>query len=100
MEKIRLGLIGLGNMGTPVAQMLTDGRCPEIRLAAICDSSAKRLEYARAEYPDTPVFLNAEEMMDSGLVDMVYIAVPHYDHPVLAKDAFHHHMELSAESSM
>ena len=97
MEKIRLGLIGLGNMGTPVAQMLTDGRCPEIRLAAICDSSAKRLEYARAEYPDTPLFLNAEEMMDSGLVDMVYIAVPHYDHPVLAKEAFRRKLHVMVE---
>ncbi len=97
MKKIRLGLIGLGNMGTPVAQMLTDGQCPEIQLAAICDSSAKRLEYARGEYPDTPLFLNAEEMMDSGLVDMVYIAVPHYDHTTLAIEAFRRGLHTMVE---
>ena len=97
MEKFRLGLIGLGNMGTPVAQMLTDGKCPEIRLAAICDSSEKRLEYARAEYPEMPLFLDAEEMMDSGLVDMIYIAVPHYDHTTLAMAAFRRGLHTMVE---
>ncbi len=92
MKKIKLGVIGIGNMGSKHAQNIIDGKCPEIELAAVCDVNPKRIEaileyYDKAESPACarPVaFDNAEKMMDSGAVDSVIVAVPHYDHPTLS----------------
>lgn len=34
MDKIRLGIIGLGNMGTGHAKNIVEGKCPEVRSLA------------------------------------------------------------------
>ncbi|MBR6321677.1 MAG: Gfo/Idh/MocA family oxidoreductase [Lachnospiraceae bacterium] len=85
MEKIRLGIIGYGNMGTGHAKNILEGKCPEIELAAVADINPARLQAAKEELPETTVlFGDAEKMMDSGLIDAVHIAIPHYDHPKYA----------------
>ncbi len=91
MDKVRLGIIGYGNMGNPVTKwVVKDKNCPEIEVTAICDWDEKRIETAKKDYADYDFkyFSDAEEMMKAGVVDAVYIAVPHYDHPVLAQKAF------------
>ena len=35
MEKIRLGIIGIGNMGTAHINNILSGKCPEIEVAAV-----------------------------------------------------------------
>ena len=100
MKKVRLGMIGIGNMGSPVSgYLLKDKQCPEIEVTAMCDINEKRLDWAKSAYPDANItmFTDAEEMMKSGLVDAVYIAVPHYDHPVLAMKAFEHGLHVMLE---
>ena len=37
MEKIRLGIIGFGNMGTAHAKNVRTGLVPKMELSAICD---------------------------------------------------------------
>ena len=37
MEQVRLGIIGIGNMGTAHANNIKDGKCPEIKLTAVAD---------------------------------------------------------------
>ncbi len=82
MEKVRLGIIGIGNMGSSHSKKLVEGICPEIELAAVCDLKPERLEWAREQLGDGVArFSDAEALMDSGLVDAVLVAVPHYDHP-------------------
>ena len=57
---------------------------PEGKLTAICDINPDKLAAAKAYLPeDVACFDRAETMMDSGLVDAVLVAVPHYDHPPL-----------------
>ena len=100
MEQVRLGIIGIGNMGGPVSkQLIKEKQCPEIAVTAICDVSAARREWAEKEYAGKNIVLfeDAEEMMKSGLVDAVYIAVPHYDHPVLAIKAFGYGLHVMLE---
>ena len=100
MSKIRLGIIGVGNMGGPVSkQVAIDKQCPEIELTAICDVSEARRKWAEETYAgkDIAIFSDAEEMMKSGLVDAVYIATPHYDHPVLAMKAFGYKLHVMIE---
>lgn len=84
MEKIRLGLIGCGNIGVVHTDNIVNGKCPEIILAAACDLKDEKLEAIKEKLPDVALFHDAEEMMDSGLIDSVLVAVPHYDHPKYA----------------
>ena len=88
MDKVRLGIIGLGNMGSTHAKNINAGKVPGMVLGAICDIAEARRDFAKKLYPDVPVFETAQELYDSGSVDAVVIAVPHYDHPQLAIDAF------------
>ena len=86
MSKIRLGIIGYGNMGTGHTKNIYAGKCPEIELTAIADINPARLELAKekaaeAGVPCPALFDNASKMMDSGLCDAILVAVPHYDHP-------------------
>jgi len=100
MEKVRLGIIGVGNMGMPVSKIVgLNGDCPEIQLTAICDISEERREWAAKTFEgkNIEVFADAEEMMKSGLVDAIYIAVPHYDHPILAMKAFEYGLHVMSE---
>ncbi len=100
MEKVRLGIIGVGNMGVPVSKLIAfEGECPELEVTAICDISEERRNWATNTFAEknVKIFADAEEMMTSGLVDAVYIAVPHYDHPTLAKLAFKHKLHVMCE---
>ena len=86
MKTIRLGILGIGNMGCTHAGFLQKGKCPELTLAAICDSDPQRLAWAKETY-GVPCFATARELFDSGLIDACIIAVPHYDHTKYAIEA-------------
>ena len=97
MDKIRLGIIGLGNMGSTHAKNINGGKVPRMVLGAICDIAEARRDFAKKLYPDVPVFDNAQALYESGTCDAVIIAVPHYDHPRLAIDAFKANLHVITE---
>lgn len=84
MSKIKLGIIGYGNIGTVHTSNIINGKCEEVELCAICDIKAEKLAEAKELVKDVAVFEDAEAMMDSGLIDSVLVCVPHYDHPKYA----------------
>ena len=82
MEKIRLGIIGVGNMGSSHAKKVSRGDVPDFVLAAVADIDPIKLEWAQENLPETVArFDTAEAMLDSGLIDACIVATPHYDHP-------------------
>ncbi len=83
-DKIRLGIIGIGNMGTGHARSYMEDELPEFRLTAVADIDEDRREWAEEELPDVEVFDSADALIASGSVDAVIIAVPHYFHPPIA----------------
>ena len=90
MEKTRIGILGIGNMGTSHAKHIFKGNVPHMELAAVCDVDPARLAWCQENLPGIPQFKTAEEMIASGLCDSILIAVPHYDHEkytVMAFDA-------------
>lgn len=97
MEKVRMGVIGLGNMGTTHAHNIAKGKIPGMELSAICDIAKGRREYASEHFPAVKVFEHAQDLFESGLVDAVVISVPHYDHPPLAVSAFAHGLHVLTE---
>lgn len=97
MEKVKIGIIGYGNMGRKHAANLMGGKVPDMALTAVCDIAEARRKEAGEKYPDIPVFESAEELYKSGLCDSVLIAVPHYDHPPLAIKAFEYGLNVLVE---
>ena len=97
MQKIRLGLIGVGNMGSGHAENILAGLCPEIAVTAAADRRASRREWAEKHLPEAKIFCEGSELIASGLADAVLIAVPHYQHPPLAIDAFRHGLHVMCE---
>jgi predicted dehydrogenase len=81
MDAVRMGIIGLGNMGTEHARMIGAGEVEGLVLSAIADIREERRAYAAHTFPGAAVFSDASEMMDSGLIDAVIVSVPHYLHP-------------------
>ncbi len=86
MEKIKLGIIGIGNMGSGHASNIKNGECPEIELTAIADIDEDRLNWSKNQNygENITYFTDALQMLDSGLINACLIAVPHYDHTVFA----------------
>ncbi len=81
MSKIRLGVIGVGNMGRSHCKNIKEGKCPEIELVAIAERNSKRIQAMKDDgYEGVTYFEDAEAMMDSGLIDSVLVAIPHYQH--------------------
>ena len=109
MNKVKLGIIGYGNMGVGHTRNLLKGKCPEIVLAAVADLNPARLEACRAdiekwnaENPDQTMavpalFESAEAMMNAKMIDAVLIAVPHYDHPRLVMEAMDRGLHVMCE---
>ena len=87
MDIVRVGIIGVGNMGSSHAKKIVAGEIEGMTLAAIADTNPARLEWAKENCPGAELFSDAIEMMDSGKVDAVIVATPHYDHPVLVTEA-------------
>lgn len=85
MNKIKLGIIGLGNMGTGHAGNITNGKCPDITLTAVADINPERITWGKENLDgEIAYFDDAITMLDSGLIDACIISVPHYDHPKYA----------------
>ena len=84
-KKIKLGIIGIGNMGTGHAGNLLAGRCPDFELSAIADINPDRVAWAKENLTDKATYFDdAIAMLDSGLIEACMVCVPHYDHPKYA----------------
>ena len=81
-KKIRLGIIGLGNMGSGHARSIMEGKCPDFELVAVADINPARVEWGKANLAgNIRYFDDALAMLDSGCIDACMVCVPHYDHP-------------------
>jgi len=98
METVRVGIIGLGNMGRQHAEYLGMGEIRGARLTSVCDVVPSGLRWATERFGDrVETFDSPEAFFGSGLIDAVLIATPHFDHPKLAIEAFRHGLHVLLE---
>ena len=81
MDKVRIGIIGMGNMGQFHAKDILEGKVARGELTAVGSTSPKKL--AEFEEKGIKVYGSGEEMIDSGNIDALLIATPHYQHTSL-----------------
>ncbi len=96
-EKIRLGIIGVGNMGSAHGTNIVGGRCPDFELRAVADVNPARLEWAREHLGAVECFDNAIAMLDSGKIDACMVCVPHYDHAKYAMECMKRGIHVMVE---
>jgi len=94
MNKVRIGVIGVGGMGQGHCGYM--GEVGVGGLTAVCDI-APEVAKAVGKKHGVPHFVEATDLMDSGLVDAVLIATPHYGHPPIAIEAFRRGLHVLSE---
>lgn len=83
MDKVRIGIIGVGGMGSHHARYLKAGDIKRAELTAVCDVDESKLD----RWDGVEKFTDSAKLIRSGLVDAVMIATPHYDHTTIGVDA-------------
>jgi predicted dehydrogenase len=78
MEKLKIGVIGLGGMG--MAHCETCKEIDEVELTAVCDIDGKISKEAADKY-SVKGYTDYRKLIDSGEVQAVVLATPHYFHP-------------------
>lgn len=82
MKNVRLGIVGLGNIGRFHTGYLLENKISRCTLTAVSDAFAPSLEAFKGK-PGLKTYLSAEEMIASGEIDALVIATPHFLHTTL-----------------
>ena len=81
MKSIRLGIIGMGNIGRHHAEYLLAGKVNRCHLTAVAATSLDKL--SPYQQRGLKIFAGGHALLSSGAVDAVIIATPHYQHTPL-----------------
>jgi len=82
MNKLKIGVIGLGNMGSEHCRLLCSDKAQEVELACVADLRESRREWARETLPESVmVYEDGLALIAAKACDAVIVAVPHYQHP-------------------
>lgn len=92
--KVRVAVIGCGNMGRQHVGYLTGMAGAE--LVAVCDTISARAESA-AEAGSCRAFRDIDTMYDEAKPDAIMIATPHFDHVPIAVKAFERGVHVLVE---
>ena len=89
MDKIRFGIIGLGNQGRNYLVNIFDkGKIENGVVTAACDLNTVKIDKIKEETTtkDIKYFVDYKEMLDSGLCDTILVETPHYQHPEIVSE--------------
>jgi len=94
MNHVRIGIIGVGVMGSHHARYLQEDKVPRATLTALCDTDPKKL---KPWDNSLRKFTDSRKLIRSGDVDAVLIATPHYDHTTIGMDALRQGLHVLVE---
>lgn len=93
-DKIKLGVIGLGNMGSSHLAYLKDMGNAEV--TAVCDILKDRADAMARQY-HTAAYYDHAEMFARAPLDAVIIATPHFSHTPITVHAFQKGLHVLCE---
>ncbi len=93
MKKVRVGLIGLGSMGSNHARHVAEGRAGRCELTAVSDINPESFK----RFPNAKGYADPIKMINSGEIDAVIIATPHFTHTTLGIAALEKGLHLLVE---
>ncbi|MFP4380660.1 MAG: Gfo/Idh/MocA family protein [Candidatus Sumerlaeia bacterium] len=92
-KKVRLAVIGIGNMGGSHAAALRDGKIARCELAAVCDINPEKMK----GFDGVPQYEKSEELIRAGVAEAVLLATPHYAHTTIGIDALENGLHVLVE---
>src|SRR5436309_12720139 len=93
MKNVRIGIIGMGNMGKFHADYLINKKVARCELTAVSDAFPANLE----RYKQFKTYEKSEQLIRSDEVDAVIIATPHYLHTSIGIDALQNGLHVLVE---
>jgi predicted dehydrogenase len=96
MKEVRIGVIGCGGMARG-GHMKVFPEVSRLKFTAAADLSQENLKATLDSHPNVKTFTNADELLDSGLVDAIFIGTPHYFHPQYALAAMKRGLHVMTE---
>jgi predicted dehydrogenase len=96
MKHVRLGIVGLGNIGKFHTGYLLDRKISRCELTAVSDAFAPSLEPFK-QHKQLKTFDKSEDMIRSGEIDAIVIATPHYLHTTIGIDALNNGLHVMVE---
>ncbi len=98
MDKVKVAIVGIGNMGSAHATSISNGLIENMELTAICDIDEDKIKWAKEHLCDgIEYYTDYSEMLASDAFNAVIIATPHYEHPQMAIDAFNKGLHVVCE---
>ncbi|NUP98473.1 MAG: Gfo/Idh/MocA family oxidoreductase [Armatimonadetes bacterium] len=98
MDKVRIGIIGLGGMGSAHATYLKKGEVAGAEVVSVADVAEPRLAWAASSLGEgVKRYGSSDELLAAGGVDAVLIATPHYFHPPIAIAAMERGLHVLSE---
>ncbi len=85
MQEIKIGIIGVGNIGSSHAACIYGENINGLRLVALCDINPDRLSFVKNEFKGLNYYLDYKEMIKNCEIDAVIISVPHPFHSEIAE---------------
>jgi predicted dehydrogenase len=82
---IRLGIIGMGNIGRHHTKILQDQKISRCALTSVCDNNPEKILPFRES--GLKLFTDSGALINSGEVDAVIIGTPHYSHTTIGIEA-------------
>ena len=93
MNKVRLGIIGVGGMGGNHARNVIAEKITGVELTAVADVAPDVAQ----KFPGQKAFSSGEDLIKSGTVDAILIATPHYSHTPLGIAALQNGLHVLVE---
>jgi predicted dehydrogenase len=98
MNKVKVGIIGIGNMGSAHCNTIINNQVPDMELAAVADVKESKRNWAKENLPESvAVFEDGDALIEAGLCEAVIVATPHYEHPRLVIKALEHGLHALSE---
>ncbi|WP_226681913.1 Gfo/Idh/MocA family protein [Sutcliffiella horikoshii] len=89
MNLFKIGVIGIGNMGTSHIQTLLNNEIIGATVTAVCEYRDERLTWLKnSTDKEIDYYNDIEKFLNEADIDGVIIATPHYSHPELAIKSF------------
>ena len=97
MDNVRIGIVGIGNIGTAHANTIFKGEVKGATLAAVCDILSDRRDFCEENYEGVKVFDDYKKMLASGIIDAVIVSTPHKLHCDIATGALNSGLNVLVE---
>lgn len=97
MNKVRVAVIGVGNIGSAHTNSLYSGKIENAELAAICDNDKNKENILKEKFPDVKFYNDYNLLLNDDEIDAVIISVPHPLHSEIALKALKHNKNVLTE---